>query len=466
MRVESLESRVEGQKREIALRSHCDPRPPRSGMTLIELLVVIIILTTIVAAAIPIMAPANDDRRIREASRSLNTFITSAQARAVATNRLAGIGLKRLSQDTQRPEDRGVCVQVFYVEQQPPYSGFDPNSRARLAFYPIDQTYEVLIQFLTRGTEIDQSQDGLPGGWDADLFPTGMMRPGDVIEINGTQYRLTNEDPNNNAPAQFDANGFFTDKTGKGGANNCAQIKAVPVNGTGQMLNMTHDDDGFELVNRQFQLGTTNEPNPPYFTYPAPYKIHRQAVTTSDEPFQMPEGTAIDLRASGLGDLTYFYWQTIHDNDQPVVVMFNPEGKVAKLRFNKDFQPRANVIDNPPNVFEQPVVEDLYLLVGRRGAIPAPALNVDASLDATRLAPATTDEQRARIREPINWLTPTSQWVVIGSQSGRITTIPIGLVDPWALSTTFGTRTKEELRVEQIVSAREFVRGTTRETGR
>jgi prepilin-type N-terminal cleavage/methylation domain-containing protein len=60
---------------------------PRAGMTLVELLVVIVILTTVVAAAIPIMAPSNVDRQLREASRTLNTFITGAQARAIASGR-------------------------------------------------------------------------------------------------------------------------------------------------------------------------------------------------------------------------------------------------------------------------------------------------------------------------------------------------------------------------------------------
>ena len=72
-------------------------------MTLIELLVVIIILTTIVAAAIPIMSPANDDRRLREATRGLNTFITGAQARAIALSRPFGIALKRLVAGYERP---------------------------------------------------------------------------------------------------------------------------------------------------------------------------------------------------------------------------------------------------------------------------------------------------------------------------------------------------------------------------
>src|SRR5262245_54076259 len=86
MKVKSLDSRVKSQAQKFALRigtgsglSTLDPRLARRAMTLIELLVVIIILTTVVAAAIPILSPANDNRRIREAGRSLNTFITGAQ---------------------------------------------------------------------------------------------------------------------------------------------------------------------------------------------------------------------------------------------------------------------------------------------------------------------------------------------------------------------------------------------------
>jgi type II secretory pathway pseudopilin PulG len=165
-------------------------------MTLIELLVVIIILTTIVAAAIPIMAPADEDRRLREASRSLNTFITSAQARAIANNRPFGIALMRLSQATERNEDRGGCVQVYYIEQQPPYAGFDANSRASLAFHPDPSLAGfVLVRFMTRGP----TMAGMPPGWTGDLFPSTTIRPGDTIEIGGTRFELLREtsDPGN-----------------------------------------------------------------------------------------------------------------------------------------------------------------------------------------------------------------------------------------------------------------------------
>src|SRR5262245_39809121 len=99
----------------------------RPGMTLIELLVVIVILTTIVGAAIPLMSPSNDDRRMREAARTLNTYITGAQTRAIATKRPYGVALKRLSRDTNKNPskstdptkdihaDNGACLELFYV---------------------------------------------------------------------------------------------------------------------------------------------------------------------------------------------------------------------------------------------------------------------------------------------------------------------------------------------------------------
>src|SRR5262245_33566978 len=111
------------------LTSGLRPPTPRPGLTLIELLVVIIILTTVVAAAIPILSPAGSDREIREATRGLNTFITGAQTRALQTRRPYGIALKRLSQETANADDNGVCLEAYYAEQQPPYSGFDANSR-------------------------------------------------------------------------------------------------------------------------------------------------------------------------------------------------------------------------------------------------------------------------------------------------------------------------------------------------
>jgi prepilin-type N-terminal cleavage/methylation domain-containing protein len=434
------------------------PRP-RRGMTLIELLVVIVIITTLVAAAIPLLSPANDDRRIREATRGLNTYITGAQARAVSSHRPFGIALKRLSQDTKRNDptkldnDNGACLEVFYVEQPAPYSGFDANSRACVALYP-DQNARpglAIVRFVTRGT----TGSGMPVGWSGDLFPTNMIRPGDVIEINGTQFQLLNDttansnitvvnisqDPNN---TEF----YFAPPS-----SGVPQILAVPLNDSGQQIGPKYDNKGVEI-------GSAASLQKPYWTNPAPYKILRQAAIASDEPYQLPEGTAIDLRASGVGPDNYFYVPNIHDNDDQIQIMFTPEGRVARVTYS--LGPPDNVEnDKTGDLFDQAVVDNVYLLVGRRDRIAAPDVaTADPTLDPTK-APK-TPEENAKQKEPLNWLSGDSRWVVIGSQSGRVATIENANVDVTSFAQTYTaspfnlTASSEALRTQEIKNAREF----------
>lgn len=418
----------------------------RRAMTLIELLVVIVILTTVVAAAIPILAPADDDRRLREASRGLNTFITGAQARAIALNRPVGIGLKRLSQDTGRAEDRGVCLEAFYIEQPLPYAGFDTNSRVCLAIHPNPAfAGTVLVRFVARGATAPQ----LPAGWANDLFPEQMIRPGDVIETGGTRFELLLPVRNDGSNIRMNDSGFFRPPQ-----KDTPTIVARPLTDTGRQLSSKYDSNGAEV-------GFGKKSKAPFWTNPSPYRILRQAMPTSDEPYQLPEGAAIDLRASGLGDNDYFYWPGEHDNDQPVLVLFSPNGNVSRLRY---WQTPAAALGH--EVFDAPVSDNLYLLVGKRENIP-PSVTNDATLVASEWAKAETVEQRDKLRESINWLLPTSRWVVIGSQSGRIVSVENAAVD---LKELFGlgafAASSENMRAAQIIAAREFAREMVQMGGR
>src|SRR5262249_49925773 len=106
------------------------------------------------------------------------------------------------------------------------------------------------------------------------------------------------------------------------------QIMARPVNDSGQQINPRYDNNGSEL--------TTKSPAP-YWTLPATYKVLRQPTPMADEPYQLPEGTAIDLRASGVGSETFFYDPAPSnpdenvDNADGVLVMFAPEGRVSRV---------------------------------------------------------------------------------------------------------------------------------------
>ncbi len=378
MKVQGLESRVEGQKRGVALRSHSgsqpstlDPRPSFRGMTLVELLIVIVIITTLVAAAIPLMSPTNDGRRLREAARGLNTYITGAQSRAVAAHRPFGIALKRLSYDTNtNPNkdtdptkdihpDNGACLEVFYVEQPAPYAGFDANSRACVALHP-NKLGLVLVRFVTRGNDYPSNGDRLPIGWDPDLFPNGMIRPADVIEINGTQFELLAPSEDMYEYVILDDNGYFQSR---GGFQSRAAVTIVarPINDSGQQINPKYDNTGYTL-GADREAAAPAKPPAPFWTNPAPYKVLRQATRASDEPYQLPEGTAIDLRASGVGANDYFYVPGFNDNHYDVLIMFTPEGRVSRVSYS---QLPLNNREEPP-MFDQNVVDNVYLLVGRR----------------------------------------------------------------------------------------------------
>jgi type II secretory pathway pseudopilin PulG len=417
-------------------------------MTLIELLVVIIILTTIVAAAIPIIAPSNDDRRLREATRGLNTFIMAAQARAIELQRPYGIALKKRSQDTGRNDpteadnDNSACIEVFYVEQPPPYTGFDESSAAMAALDngPNGGAGQVLVRFVRRGKD---DSDDLPIGWDPDLLPTGVLRPGDVIEMGGNQFRFTDTD--------FDLNtGCYRPDSGEPDGT----LVTVPVNDTGQMFDIKYDNLGNEV-------GAVLKPEVPFWTAPAPYKILRQPAYTSAEPYQLPEGTAIDLRASGVGTNDYFSVPGVHDNPYPVLIMFAPEGRISRVYFNRTPGNSGNPL--PP--FDQPVVDNVYLLVGRVESVPAPPAGDDPTLDASTVSAATTDLQRQEMREPINWLRDESRWIVLGPQSGRIVTIENAFVDLAPIA-NMTAKTSEERRNEQIRAARELTREMAQLGGR
>ena len=432
----------------------------RCGLTLIELLVVIIILTTLVSAAIPLLSPTNDDRRLREASRGVNSFISGAQMKAVQTQRPFGVAIKRLSKDTNSNtatndvhEDNAVSIELNYVEQPAPYRGYDRTSSAMVARHPTRSGW-VLIQFVARGNSFQQSMDQLSEGWDADLFPPNLIRPGDVIEVDGTRYLLLNPfSPSPTGWARVDLNnqGAY-DASGSG----AVRIEARPLNDTGQMLNVEYDDRG----NRMRDLPTGSTPIAPFWTNPSPYKILRQPTPTSDEPFQMPEGTAIDLRASGVGTDDYFYVPTKHDNSEGIIIMFAPEGRVSEVTFSR--------LPNNATPFDESVTDNLFLLVGRRENAPPPVVAKDPTLDSMELN-GKTEQQLQEMKEAVNWLRGESRWIVIGSQSGRVVTTENAFVNPQTIITKYAPpliEQSEELRNEQIKASREFAREMVQVGGR
>lgn len=440
----------------------------RHGLTLIELLVAIVIITTLVAAVIPAMTPTTSQRRIREASRGLNTFIATQQARALTGKRLVGIGLKKLSQDTTRDTDRGVCLEVYAVEQPVPYTGFDTNSAARVARLGSG----VQIELVTRGMITDQSTDRLPPGWDPDLLPSGVIRPGDVIEIAGNRYTILTALRNGNAVSNNTVidpvTGYFRSFDNVSGRP--AGFTAVPQNATGQTVVPQHDGNGNRLTAAGLAGGVT-----PYWSQPTGYRIHRQPSVTSSPPYELPEGVAIDLQGSGMMDDAPLHIENvaglgsgtlakigIRNNDDMIFVMFAPDGSIGNIYYN-----RGGVGSASEFVAIRPT-SSLALLLGRRESIP-----VDTTLTFTDNPTSTELEER---KSRVNWLNLDGAWVNVGYQTGSVITTEVANVDPVDVATKAANNQIPDyagdgvdpldIRREQIMRSREFARQSSRLGGK
>ena len=303
------------------------------------------------------------------------------------------------------------------------------------------------------------------------------MRPFDVIEVNGTRYQLLSDNRDtyiNVFPVNplDPATGFFTQNPGKKNANAPVRIVATPVNDSGQMIDIRYDDDGYPIgSDRALFASAPAKPQAPYWTNPASYKILRQPAKNSTEPLQLPEGTAIDLRASGLGDGTtaddyFFYYPTTTnvtdqsrqvDNDQDILIMFAPEGAVSRLNFSHI--PYSDVS------YDQRPVQNMCLLVGKRENCPPTAVAGDKTLSSATLpasGSANRDTILADLKKQVNWLRGESRWIAIGSQSGRVVTVENASVDPLSVindpKNSGDPPSTELLRNAQIQAAREFVR--------
>ncbi len=446
----------------------------RTGITLIELLIVIVILTTLVAAAIPILSPSSNDRRIREASRAINTYITAAQTKAMELRRPVGVALKKLSADTGNADDKGVCLELYQVEQPPAFSGFDETSAVRIS---LDQATpnQVRIQFVRRGNMDKRKQDQLPDGWDRDEIPPGVFRWGDRIKVAGNLYRFSDTTPD------LDPSGFYQANSGEPDGVLFAQVE----NDSGQMRSFVFDHTGYlvklqlltmngvprlTLIRYGVDTQITGQPPPPFWTTPTSYKILRQPSPTSAEPYQLPEGIAIDLRASG--DSRDVYHNAEHqqsedrnNNHTPIMIMFTPEGTVHRVVLNvgPDLSDLSGFSDE---IISDPVVSSIFLLIGPRENIPVTQLTSDNTLKQVGINQLTNTELE-ELKTSINWLNPESRWVTIGAQSGRVVSTENAFVDPSAVLAVATTgnnpipESSQQLRYLQIHAAREFAREMT-----
>lgn len=252
----------------------------RRGVTLLELLIVMTIMLMVTAAAIPVMMPAMQNRRMREASRLTSSFISGARARAIETGRPAGVMFERFN-------GLPMAMQLSYVEVPPPYSGDTLNSTVIME--PAPPSAPVRITGFTAG---DSS-------W------LGLVRFGDQIRLNfkGPLYTLRSVAPGVPDPA-------------------AGRAVTAPTSGSPWHL---ADSTG------------AAPPLPVAYSAGVAFQIIRQPVRSSATPLQLPEGTVVDLISSGSTTLGNFNVNaSVWPPAVPLVpfnpvIMFSPNGTVDSL---------------------------------------------------------------------------------------------------------------------------------------
>ena len=308
---------------------------PRRGLTLIELLVVVSIMMLLVVITVPRMRPAMENRRIREAARSINVYLSSARSRAIETGRPCGVAIVR---DENMPLAGSTLIQV---ETPPPYAGDVEGAAMR-------------IMNATPATSFPNSTVLRAQIRSGHLSP-GLLRWGDRVQFNhqGPLYRIV-DDPADNLPPKTS----YPVATDVG-----ADFPLDPPDLRKGFINFsvgTPDASGW-ITDRWLTLvadGVYNVPWPaewPPTSQPVPFQIFRQPVTSATLPLQLPRGVVIDLWYSGTTSGRFANTATKKGSLPYPTILFSPNGSVTQVA--------ADTIGRVP------AMEPIFLLVGRRDRV-------------------------------------------------------------------------------------------------
>lgn len=402
-----------------------------AGMTLVELLVVITILTTLVAGVIPILSPNNDVRKLGEASRAVQSFISSAQSEAARVARPHGIGIRESAPGS------GAALELFHLETPPPFAGFSEYSYATAEMVSDEYygpSYAGGTRFVTNfdSANLYLVDFAISGG--SDPFPPQFLRIGDQVEIDDYVFLIV--DDSRNAQEFIGPNGEHAFLTSSD------QVYAICTTYP-YRKHFRPMPDLKEAQTAAFQPPDGGSNN---------YKIYRQPTASMEPPLQLPSGIAIDMVASGVEG------QAAFDSAGPSLLI---PGSFYNLRMQLDFDPpRTNEIGIIfsetggiervyANGVETGNLNRVFLLLGRVENVVT-----DVADTGHRVDPGMSNREIEDIRERVNWLNGDSRWIGISATSGRAVTTE----NPQTDLRQFDSLSPADQRIAQIDAAREFVR--------
>lgn len=348
----------------------------RRGLTLLELLVVITIMLILLAVMLPRLRPMMEQRRVREAARTVSVFFGAARSRAMETGRPVGVAIERLK---IQPD---AAVTLRMVEEPPLYAGDVIGARVRVRRLATTNRFQVLF--------------ATPGDVAAMLTQVVPVHVGDQVrfEYQAVPYRVLGLDMNMDGSPDADPDNVIGDPG-----------FAVGVNPVVMLVEL----DAAEGVVPAWPAATPNAPWPPQGngvgSRRLAFQITRRPQPTAAAPVRLPGRTVIDLTASGTDSMALTgpplgFVPVDKDagtsgvqDPSSVIVMFNPDGRVSTVYYQDT--PRA-------------LTEVLYFLVGRWERMPAESGGPPLAEDGL-----------------YNWQDITNFWIVINPNTGLVLSAPL-----------------------------------------
>jgi prepilin-type N-terminal cleavage/methylation domain-containing protein len=384
----------------------------RPGVTLIELLIVLTILLIVTAAAIPLMVPATQNRRMREASRLVSSYFAGARSRAVELNRPVGVMIQRF-------DGRPYSMTLSYVEVPPTYSG-DNASDGCTIVAATSPSYPPSGQDVTMGGYIPV---GYTATWftltvTTDNFTASLIRVGDTIQFGGRGASCVVLGPD---------------------VGQDRLLNPMSMNIVRDGVIDKYEDPMTKPPQRTLDVAYLTPPGGstpafPWTAAPTPnvgYRITRQPTSSSiAAPLQLPEGAVIDLLLSGMGrdplpdvvvpatptgqaqQAAHLFFPMPNPVVWDPVILFTPSGDVSYVSMSRGLPSR---LARPTGT--------IFLLLGRRELMPDIS---KSGFDENFCDPAITNAANLYLQ---------NFWISIGYQTGHVA-VSETAVNPVELFTT------------------------------